>query len=1120
MTTTPMRPARVTCSRPAPIAPGIEVRVAASWSDLTDDVVAAVGRACPPDPFTSIEVIVRGAAARRALSQVIATRTGPASAPRNGICAGIEFPTLAQVHRRVQGDLGAIPPDRDPWRRRPLTLTVLGVLRAAGDEPWYQPLAHHLSPGAPTGTGERRPGRWLATSDRIARLLLGYVREAPDMLRAWSRGDDRDPAGVGLPAAARWQPEVWRACRTALAPVDDPVTRHDLLLADPTRAALTDVGPAGLLIADPGPMPAFDHEFLAALARIHPVTVFTLTPAGSATPWGRRLGASARGQQTRFAEAGALVVPVGTVPPSRRVDTVLHRLQADLVATDHPSVAGVPHAPDGSVQVHASHGPDRQVEVLRDVLCGLFVERPDLEPRDVVVICPRLDDYAPLVRAAFGGPGSAGAADDDPVARGTRHPGTRLRVQVAATAVEEPNPAFPLLRLLLTLPVARAGAGDFVDLCASPLVAARFALEPDDLLSLARLLEQAGTRWGVDSAHRDRFGLHAVRQSTWLAGIDRMLVGVALADEPPGWLDTVIPVAQVSSRHLPVIGAAAEILSRVRLLNAQWDTPAPLHAWSDRLIGALDLLTAATDGDSARILAHARAELATLAELTGDSHVPVSRADLTGHFDRLVHTGSGRPNHGNGSLLVTRPDDLDDVAHRVVVVLGLDDATVPPPIRHDGDNLVPDRSLPVSGQRASSLRFLHEAVAAAIDTLVVIHQGRDPRSNETVPVPPVLAELVDACAGIGGITHRDHTLLPESATNFVSTDDEPPVSFDPVALRGARALDGRLRDERAPTRAPGESPATPLVGPVPIDDLIAFFRNPARALLRHHLGVSLDSFTPELDDNLPVEADGLVRWRIGSALLDAELQGLDVDRAEHAQAMSGILPPPGLAGAVINDVRARADRVAAAVRERISSSSGQLLGPRPHRVRIDLAPSGPGPLTGEVITHGDTVVSWRYGAVRWQELVPLWIRLLALRAAPAATAATPPAPRALAIGTNGIFRLTPPDPVTARTLLAEMAGVRGRGLSHVLPLPVEIVNARRPVAAHSPDTPDRRVEQEWTRLAERPEWQMTLPLSFRALMALPPEADDPGPSQPSRVDQLTGWLTAPIFVALTTERLP
>ncbi len=692
---------------------------------------------------------------------------------------------------------------------------------------------------------------------------------------------------------------------------------------------------------------------------------------------------------------------------------------------------------------------------------------------------------------------------------------------MASGAVEDPNPAFPLLRLLLTLPWSRAGVSDFVDLCASPLVAARFGLEADDLDSLTRLLERAGAHWGVDATHRRRFGLGPVTQSTWLKGIDRMLVGVALADEPPGWLDTVVPVSQVGSRHLAVIGAAAEILSRVRLLNHQWDSPATLHEWSERLGEALDLLAAAHDDDTARGLAHAHAELATLAELTLSSDVPVSRGDVTGHFDRLVHTGPGRPNHGNGSLLVTRLDDLDNVAHRVVILLGLDDATVPPPVRHDGDNLVPDRSLPGSGQRAASLRFLHEAVAAASDTLVVIHQGRDPRSNEPVPVPPVLAELVDACTALGGVTHRVHTLLPESATNFVSTDDEPPVSFDPVALKGARALDARLGHRQSP-RPPRPAPATlDHEGVVGVDDLIAFFRNPARALLRRRLGVSVDVVGTDLDDDLPVEADGLVRWRIGSALLEADLQGLDVDRAEQAQVLSGILPPGGLAGAVIHDVRARADRVAAAVRAHTASPSGDPLPSRPRRVRIALAPERDAVLSGEVVTVGDTVVSWRYGSVRWHELVPVWIRLLALRAAASGTDAPgPTALRGVAIGTNGVFRLSAPDAVAARTLLAQMVGLRARGLARVVPLPIEVVNARRPVLSHHYDDPDRQAEREWARLADRAEWQMTLPLTFHDLMALPPEPDDPGPRQPSRVDQLTGWLTAPVFDALTPGRLP
>ena len=54
------------------------------------------------------------------------------------------------------------------------------------------------------------------------------------------------------------------------------------------------------------------------------------------------------------------------------------------------------------MQVHACHGRQRQVEVLREVLLGLLADDPTLELRDIIVMCPDIESYAPLVSAAFG----------------------------------------------------------------------------------------------------------------------------------------------------------------------------------------------------------------------------------------------------------------------------------------------------------------------------------------------------------------------------------------------------------------------------------------------------------------------------------------------------------------------------------------------------------------------------------------------------------------------------------------------------------------------------------------------------------------------------------------------
>ena len=54
------------------------------------------------------------------------------------------------------------------------------------------------------------------------------------------------------------------------------------------------------------------------------------------------------------------------------------------------------------MQVHSCHGPARQIDVLREVLLGLLQDDSTLEPRDILVMCPDIDTYAPLIVAGFG----------------------------------------------------------------------------------------------------------------------------------------------------------------------------------------------------------------------------------------------------------------------------------------------------------------------------------------------------------------------------------------------------------------------------------------------------------------------------------------------------------------------------------------------------------------------------------------------------------------------------------------------------------------------------------------------------------------------------------------------
>ena len=87
-----------------------------------------------------------------------------------------------------------------------------------------------------------------------------------------------------------------------------------------------------------------------------------------------------------------------TAPPCCIASRQAIRSDEPVQQSGRPVIA----ADDRSIQVHACHGRARQVDVLRDVILGLLAADPTLEPRDVLVMCPDIETFAPLISATFG----------------------------------------------------------------------------------------------------------------------------------------------------------------------------------------------------------------------------------------------------------------------------------------------------------------------------------------------------------------------------------------------------------------------------------------------------------------------------------------------------------------------------------------------------------------------------------------------------------------------------------------------------------------------------------------------------------------------------------------------
>ena len=440
--------------------------------------------------------------------------------------------------------------------------------------------------------------------------------------------------------------------------------------------------------------------------------------------------------------------------------------------------------------------------MLRDAVLHLLEDDPTLEPRDIIVMCPDIETFAPLIQATFGGRGLEGASSD---------PERTLEIRLADRALRQTNPVMGVLAEVLELSSARITATEVLDLAGRDPVRRRFRFSDDDLYRLEEWVNGAFVRWGFDAAHRSSFQLEGIAANTWQAGLDRILLGVTMADERQRLFGATLPLDDVDSGDIDLAGRLTEFLRAApSRRSTRSPASAPMAEWAGTLAGISDSLVATTPAD-----AWQRAQLtALLDELVDEateedttSGVALSCDDIRSILSERLKGRPTRANFRTGHLTVCTLVPMRSIPHRVVCLLGLDDGSFPRHIERDGDDLtarnqrVGDRDV-----RSEDRQLLLDALLAAQDHLVVTYSGRDERSNLRRPPAVPVGELLDVVehtvrtptGRVRDAIVLEHPLQPFDTRNF---ERDALVPDRPVELRLAPPGRCPRRPRPAPRRA-------------------------------------------------------------------------------------------------------------------------------------------------------------------------------------------------------------------------------------------------------------------------------------------------------------------------------
>jgi exodeoxyribonuclease V gamma subunit len=818
------------------------------------DALVEVLAAPTDDPFAGDAVVVHSKGLERWLQHQLAERLG--------ICAHVAFPFPQELVAQVT--------PTPPWTREALEWALLAALPTALGDPALTPLRAWLA--ADPHAGDRRR---IELCRQLAALFDRYAWYRPELVATWA-----DPG-----ADPGWEPVLWRAVE-ALRPARPP----------PAPAAL----PHRLVFFSVGTLPPATVRVLADLAREREVHVLLLAPsvAFSAALHARRGAWVTLGRMPTPDELGVeprhpLLASLGTLTRDFQVSleaaaptttdrfeepattTVLGALQADLLHDRWPPTPSALAPDDHSLRFHAAHGPARQVQVLRDQLLWLLDTVPGLEPRDIVVMAPDLEAFAPLVQATF----SDGAQD---WSRATSHPGglPRIPFRLADRPWERENRVAQVLLKVLALADTRLCASEGLDLAELGPVQRRFGLSPEDLPTLRTWVAESGIRWAADAEHRAAEGQPADDRYTWRFGLDRLLLGAAAADDRE-WAGQV-PLPGFEGRdERATLGGFVDLAETLLEVRRELDHPRSPSAWRTTLSSVVDRFASVDDDDAwqRRQVEHTLAELAAAPDhgFTGT----LDRSGLVAWLSERF--GVTDPGQGflAGGVTFCQLVPMRAIPFRVVCLLGMDDGGFP----RTGARLGFDRMAlaPRLGDRSvrdDDRALFLEALLSARDHLLVFYTGRDPRDDRSRPPAVPVAELLDvldaSLTTATGATPRDaltthHPLQPFAARAF----DGSTPAWDRRMLAAARTV--RDGPRPPPPFLPEPLPATPLPAELPLAELDRFFRAPFQWFFTRRLG----AWAPEEEDGVvdrePLDLDrGLDTWALTDHVLRQGLAGADL----------------------------------------------------------------------------------------------------------------------------------------------------------------------------------------------------------------------------------------------------
>jgi len=562
--------------------------------------------------------------------------------------------------------------------------------------------------------------------------------------------------------------------------------------------------------------------------------------------------------------------------------TRLQIIQSDILTLNPFPDTPEALADDGSIQMVQAHSAQREVEILHDRLWDWFDHNPSWKPTDVMVMVPDMATFAAHIQAVFG-------------RFPPQHP-RHIPFSVADTTPRQ-VPLVQALEFLLNLPEARITLSEWLSLFEVSAVRTKFQMDDTDVRTLKNWLQAAAVRWGLDPAHRQKWGIptdmpHA-QQNTWAYGLQRLLLGYAAGqtDGNAAW-QGVLPLPQVAGLSALKVGHLANWLEAVAISLEQLchaHTPAQ---WSEVMHGLMARFFEPDNEADERMLLRLKQELTqwqSLCDQAGMSE-PLPLTVVREHWLSALESAGLQQRFFGGGVQFSTLMPMRAIPFKGLCLLGMNDGAYPRQSTPRDFDLMTDHWRAGDRSRREDDRYLFlEAFLSAREKLYISWQGRRSTDNQLMPPSVLVSQLRDALkarftpetsANLQPLQAFSAQYFQPNAKFFTYADDWEKAQAARAALTTANQAPWQ---KEVPTQAQAN---LPVITEWPLSECMRLLKQPVEVYWRSRLGVQLKGPEEALQDDENFALSGLDRYLLGRSLLEAD----DIAQQLAAETLMGLLP--------------------------------------------------------------------------------------------------------------------------------------------------------------------------------------------------------------------------------------